>query len=338
MKTAWVLYADSQPFAYNVASLRAALERKNFSVSCVDIYDLRVDPENQIRHCVTHEIYSPPDIIIPANGIRVPVSKFDLITQGASLPQLPSYEQEHKYFMDKNFYLLFKTFHANQSVKIIESWPSFKPHSLIAHIQASNKDDAFRLFRENNVATARTVELPIDLDDNIKNIIKTQIGEPFVVKSAEGSNGEGTEYCATVDNLSEVCALVQIARPGGRLLAQEYISHSLGMVLTVGVVGDKIFPVARIGTGGFKTDTQEGRIQIAFKQTKKLQDLTVAARKALNLEYLRFDMMIGEDGEYKIIEANSPGGMNIVSCTHNQEFATVVVDHTLKLFEASNAT
>lgn len=340
MKTAWVLYAESQPFAYNVASVRAALERKNFSVSCIDIYDLRVDSNNQIRHCVTHEIYSPPDLIIPAAGIRVPVLKFELIAQEgySCLPLLPSYEQEHQFFMDRSLYLVYKNFHACQSVKIIETWPSFKPHSLVSHILASSKDHAFRMFKENNVPCARTLELPADLNNDVKTMIKLKIGEPFVVKSTDGSNGEGTEYCATVNDLTDACHRVLAARSLGTLLAQEYIDFSLGMVLTVGVVGDQIFPVARIGTGGFKSDTREGRIQIAFKPTKELQQLTVAARKALNLEYLRFDMMIDEGGIYKIIEANSPGGMNIVSCTHNREFAAVVVDHTLKLFEASNAT
>lgn len=341
MKTAWVLRAGSRLTAYNVASLQAALERKNFSVSSIDLYDLRADSENQIRHYHTHEVYTPPDLMIFANGIRIPITNYDSIMESGAtcIPLFPSYEHEHHLQKDTSLYNLYKSLQAYKCVKIIESWPSFKPHSLTKHIMASSKDYAFRMFKNNNVPTARTIELSADVNDEVvKSTVKTEVGEPLVVKSANGLNGEGTEYCASVDELAEACTLVNATKLGGKLLAQEYIGHSVGMVLTVGIAGDQIFPIARVGTGGFKSDTQEGRIQIAFKKTKKLQDLTIAARKALGLEYLRFDMMIDENGEYKIIEANAPGGMNIVSCTHNQEFAAVIVDHTLKLYEDSHAT
>ena len=354
MKTAWVLYASSQPQSYNVASVQRALEKNNFSVVLVDLFDLRVDSLNQLRHCVTHEIYSVPDVIVPATGIRTPILKLDLAKQHGTFPlmTLPDYENETEEFADLssqqliNRYIYYKEFHAYQSVNIIDSWSSFKPHSIRDHILASEKDYAFVKFRENNVPTARTTEFGImpNFDFTIAEItdaIKTMVGEPFVVKSVSGSNGEGTEYCATVLDLPESCKKAWARRPGSMLLAQEYIGHSAGMIVSVGIAGEQIFPVARVGSpdlDAFKSDTQEGRLQVAYKVTEPLQQLTVAARKALNLEYLRFDMMIGQDGQFKIIEANSPGGMNIVSNTHNQEFAAVIVAHTLKLYENANAT
>lgn len=356
MNVAWVLCAESSELAYNVVSVKRALESRGWSVKLVDLFNLRVDEHDQIRDWITHEILSQPDLIVPSSGIRLPVERFELKERqpyGDTINwSLPHYTDEVDVFSNMesrhhiNVYNHYRESHAYRAVKILDSWKSFKPHKIRDHIVASEKHYTTRKFVENEISIPRTLDFYITPHFDFSNLdhrekIKRAVGEPFIVKSVHGANGEGTEFCETVDELKDACERAWELRPGSSLILQEYISHSVGMILSVGVVGEEIYPVARVGSvhiEAFKGDTQPGRVQVAFKRSPALQKTCVNARKALNIAYCRFDGMIDGDGVFKIIECNSPGGMNIVSNTHDIEFGSVIVDHILKLREAANVS
>lgn len=353
MKTAWALYKQSFPEAYNVASVTRALIRRGFDTKTVNLHNVRVDSHGNLRYTPDYSILEPPDLIVPCNGMRVPIIDFEWrMSRGEDIEEnLPSYNYEGSPDPGSYNYTNFCSVHAYKALNIIDSqWPSFIPHSIRAHVLASEKWWAYNCFvNSNNVSFAKSATFGITnnfdfSNEFLKGLIVDLVGEPFILKSVHGSNGEGTELCYTINNLEEVCRKVWAKRPHGKILIQEYINHSAGMVLTVGVCGDTIFPVARIGSidvPEFKADTEVGRLQVAYKKSKKLQELCVNARKALNVEYARFDTMIDgicPDGSfnYKIIEANCPGGMNVVTLTHNVEFGDVIVQHCVDLYEKRN--
>ncbi len=148
---------------------------------------------------------------------------------------------------------------------------------------------------------------------------KADVGFPCVVKPCSGGSSVGTTI---VNGPAEYDAALDLAfRYEDRVLVEKFIA---GRELTVGVLDGKAMPVTEIipksGFYDYKNKYQPGMTDepcpapITAGQTAAIQALAERAYEALRLEaYGRVDFIMGRDGVFYCLEANTLPGMTPTS-------------------------
>lgn len=142
---------------------------------------------------------------------------------------------------------------------------------------------------------------------------------PYVVKPAREGSSVGVHIVRREEEAEG--ALEDAAKYGNEVLVEEFIE---GKELTVGIVGEEVFPIVHIvprsgfydlsnkypwmtGTGG--TDYY-CPADLDAKTTKMVQEAAYAAHRALGIEiYSRVDVLLDSAGHPYILEANTIPGM-----------------------------
>jgi len=174
---------------------------------------------------------------------------------------------------------------------------------------------------------------------------------PIVVKPPrEGS----TVGVVIVKNERELeSAVAEAANYDRELLIEKFVP---GQELTIGILGDQALPVLEIiPKGGFYDfatkypflNPQSGAsaehvcpASIDAAKTREIQDLALRAFRALGLQvYARVDIILAEDGEPFVLEANTIPGMTEASLLPEAAAAAGInyVDLCLRIIELSRA-
>ncbi len=172
-------------------------------------------------------------------------------------------------------------------------------------------------FREHNVATPYYQTISIGQ--------RPTIPIPLVIKAPRQGSTVGVHI---IRNEREIDAAVADASTYDReLLVEKFIS---GRELTVGILGDQVLPIIEIipkggfydftnkypflnpSAGGAATHVCPAEIDPA--KTEEVQELALRAFRALGLQvYARVDVLLPEDGEATVLEANTIPGMTEAS-------------------------
>ncbi len=142
---------------------------------------------------------------------------------------------------------------------------------------------------------------------------------PYVVKPPREGSSVGVSI---VQNEAEAqAAIEQAAQYGDEVLIEQFIE---GKELTVGVLGDEVFPIVHIvprdgfydienkypwmtGDGG--TDYY-CPADLSEEATERVQEAALSAHRALGVEvYSRVDVLLRDDGIPYVLEANTIPGM-----------------------------
>src|SRR5207248_5910159 len=147
----------------------------------------------------------------------------------------------------------------------------------------------------------------------------------LVVKPARQGSTVGV---VIVKNASELeSAMAEAGKYDRKLLIEKFVS---GRELTIGILGGQALPILEIiPKGGFYDFTNKypflnpqagGGAQhvcpaeIDPKKTKQIQELALRAHRALGLQvYSRVDVILSENGEPFVLEANTIPGMTEAS-------------------------
>lgn len=144
---------------------------------------------------------------------------------------------------------------------------------------------------------------------------------PFVIKPPKQGSTVGVFIVKEESEVAE--AVAKAAEFDRALLAEEYVA---GRELTIGILGDRVLPILEIiPKGGFYDfatkypflNPQAGAsaqhvcpAQIDPALTKKIQALALSAYRAIGLKvYARVDVMLPENGDPTVLEANTIPGM-----------------------------
>ena len=148
---------------------------------------------------------------------------------------------------------------------------------------------------------------------------------PFVIKPPRQGSTVGVHI---IKNAREVdAAMEEVSKYDQELLVEKFCS---GRELTVGILGDQVLPIIEIiPKGGFYDFNTKYPFlnptagasaehvcpaEIGPEKTKEVQDLALRAFRALGLKvYARVDVILPEDGEPTVLEANTIPGMTETS-------------------------
>lgn len=295
MTTAWILSIYNLPSHYNCVSLGKALNRRNINPKFHILKRLSYI-ENKFYY--DDAPVDAPDIIFSVNQYL----------QRVDIPNLNT-----------------------RKLLDMEASGITITNKISSSFNASNKWLAFNILHANDIPTPFSIL--VDKNTKYDGSIIAKIGSPFVMKLLQGATGSKYSLCYTEEELkNEFDRLNRVYRID-QVIAQKYIEHTAGMIVTVGAVRDRCKrAVIRIGDPlldqAFLGDTKANRTQIAYKVDRDLSLITDRVMTALDLDCARIDMMIDDNG-YQILEANPPGGLNIIDLMHNSRIADEYVDRML---------
>lgn len=191
---------------------------------------------------------------------------------------------------------------------------------LLASALAMDKDLSKKLFRTAGVKTADWFMAPVPLEE-----AESHLGLPVVVKPSKQGSTVGLTVVKTRDQYES--AIEEAFRYDDEVMIEQFIA---GRELTVGVLGDRVFPVGEIKpkheiydyeckyTAGMATE--EFPAQLTPEQASRVQKQALEAFRALKLGgCARIDFRLsGPDdgergGEFYCLEANTLPGMTELS-------------------------
>ena len=179
---------------------------------------------------------------------------------------------------------------------------------------AFDKVESKKRFVEAGVPTPAS-----EIIDCSRSVCLPSIALPYVVKPPREGSSVGVSIVQDVAQAQ--VAIKQAVQYGDEVLIEQFIE---GKELTVGVLGDEVFPIVHIvprdgfydienkypwmtGDGG--TDYY-CPADLSDEATKAVQEAALSAHRALEIEvYSRVDVLLTEDGVPYVLEANTIPGM-----------------------------
>jgi D-alanine-D-alanine ligase len=174
---------------------------------------------------------------------------------------------------------------------------------------------------------------------------------PFVIKPPRQGSTVGVHIIKRADQVEK--AMAEAAKYGDELLVEKFVP---GRELTIGILGDRALPILEIiPKGGFYDFTNKypflnpqagggaqhvcpARIDQAL--TREIQELALSAHRALGLRvYSRVDVILPENGNASVLEANTIPGMTEASLLPEAAAAAGInySDLCLRIIELSQA-
>lgn len=163
--------------------------------------------------------------------------------------------------------------------------------------------------------------IPTALFEIIKKGERPTFKPPYVIKTPRGGSSIGTYIIKENDTVAIEAALKDVVQYGDEILIEKFVP---GREMTVGILGEDVLPIIEIkakeGIYDFQHKYSQGGSQhlvpapLTSAQTEEIQKIAMAAHRALGLEvYSRIDLMLDDDGQIAILEANTLPGMTETS-------------------------
>ncbi len=180
---------------------------------------------------------------------------------------------------------------------------------------AFSKDASKRQFKKHGVPTA---EWELLLHDSGGELPKTNLDLPYVIKPDNEGSTIGLSVCETPEDLVKA----QVVSGGfSRLIFEQFVP---GRELTVGVVGEKVFPIVEIFPGHTLYDYESKYTKGMSKYvcpaelegtlTKTVQELALKAMEVVGVQvYGRVDFRLDPENRPWCLEINTLPGMTETS-------------------------
>lgn len=147
-------------------------------------------------------------------------------------------------------------------------------------------------------------------------------GRPFVMKYVEGSGGKNVFLIKNGKDFAAAFAMTH-----GYFLCQEFVENSYGKDIRVYVLGDKVLGcVLRKSRGGFRANFSLGGSAEAFELTDEIEQISIKAAQALNLQFCGIDLLFGSNG-LTVCEMNGNAGFRTITQVSDVDIAQELFDY-----------
>ena len=180
---------------------------------------------------------------------------------------------------------------------------------------AFSKDASKRQFKKHDIPTA---EWELLLNETGQELPKTKLQLPYVIKPDNEGSTIGLSVCVKPEDLIEA---KRVSGAFSRLIFERFIP---GRELTVGVLGDDVFPIVEIFPGHELYDYEskytrgmskyECPAKLDNALTKHIQELAVKSMESAGVQvYGRVDFRLDPDNNPWCLEINTLPGMTETS-------------------------
>ena len=180
---------------------------------------------------------------------------------------------------------------------------------------AFSKDASKRQFKKNGIPTA---DWELLLHNRGQDLPKTKLDLPYVIKPDNEGSTIGLSVCETAEDLVKAKS---VSGAFSRLIFETFVP---GRELTVGVLGDQVFPIVEIFPGhtlyDYESKYTKGMsnykcpAELDDSLTKKIQNLSVQAMESAGVQvYGRVDFRLDPQNNPWCLEINTLPGMTETS-------------------------
>lgn len=170
-----------------------------------------------------------------------------------------------------------------------------------------DKLETGQILASNNLPIPKTmlVRFPIN-----KELVKSEIGFPCVIKLGTGSHGAGVYLCEHEKDFGPLMELISSLNANKTTLIQEYIGYKFGTDLRVLVVGGKVIGVMQRSSvnGDFRANISAGGVGESHPITAEIERISIHTAKVVGLDIAGVDLLFDSDGSFKVLEVNSAPG------------------------------
>ncbi|MBI9070539.1 MAG: D-alanine--D-alanine ligase [Melioribacteraceae bacterium] len=208
---------------------------------------------------------------------------------------------------------------------------------VLASALAMDKSMSKSIFRDHNVLTADWLTVSKDYyERSIREKITSEIGFPCIIKPNDGGSTIGLTVCKSENQIDE--ALKLAFKYCSKVIVEKFIK---GRELTVGIIGERVFPVLEIKPKHSLYDYEckysdgmseyEVPAKILEHVSEKLIKTAFKAYKSLCCEgYGRVDFILDENDNAYCLEVNTLPGLTThsllpkVAAADNMNFNEVI--------------
>lgn len=314
-KTAYVVYRNSMNSNYNSYSLNRALEKRGFDVKFFPIEGVSFKPRHDSA-TLYYKNCNPNDFDLVRGDVVDTLEKRDICVFAEPIFFMPESSNSIHFLL----------------VNKIKQLADLFINDVDPHWHASNKIMMYNALKSASVSILNTKVLSEDSDDYMLREVEQVGGFPVILKDPVSALGRGVYRCNTLEELKTRRAEIAAKNKSSLVVIQE-LHDTCGVIVCARVVGDRVWPRFTIGSpyidDVFKSNIGVDRAYFAHSRNEELEQMCVAATKALKLDTARVDLFVTDDG-YKVCEVNSIGSILGADITFNTDIGLEIVDHAIK--------
>ena len=152
------------------------------------------------------------------------------------------------------------------------------------------------------------------------------LGLPLIIKSLGGSHGIGV---IKIDSLSSLFSAADylLSKNSGVFVLKEFIQTTSSARLIV--LGDKVIDSIKYSAPAYDFRSNEGATPNVSmeKFSKKIEEVAIAATRALEIEFAGVDILIDKDGAPHVAEVNFPCFFPRCQALTGADISGMMIDH-----------
>jgi ribosomal protein S6--L-glutamate ligase len=205
----------------------------------------------------------------------------------------------------------------------------------MAVLRAKNKLRTLQFLSKNSIPVPITIV--VKRFEFLDIAIKKVGGFPIIIKTPFGSLGKGVAIVESKRAMHSAFDLLLTSPDFSSLLIQEYVEEAAGKDLRVFIIGGKIVASMQRNAQGdeFRSNIAQGGTGNIVKLTSEEEKISLAAAKALSLDFAGVDLLRTKKGPV-VMEVNSnPGLEGITEVTHIN-IAKKLVEYAISVVETGH--
>ena len=196
---------------------------------------------------------------------------------------------------------------------------SIRALSSISHILMYEKED---------ISRPKTI-YRLSKDRDLLRKYATYLGLPLIIKSLGGSHGIGV---IKVDSLSSLFSTADylLSKNNGAFVMKEFIQTTSSARLIV--LGNRVIDSIKYSAPADDFRSNEGATPNVSveKFSKKIEDVAIAATRAMGIEFAGVDILIDKDGAPYVAEVNFPCFFPRCQALTGTDISGMMLDHLIR--------
>jgi len=211
-----------------------------------------------------------------------------------------------------------------QGIPVLQSYKSV--------LRAKNKLRTLQFLSKNSIPVPVTIV--VKRFEFLDVAIRKVGGFPIIIKTPFGSLGKGVAIVESRRAMHSAFDLLLTSPDFSSLLIQEYVEEAAGKDLRVFVIGGKVVASMQRNAQGdeFRSNIALGGIGNIAKLTKEEEEISLAAAKALKLDFAGVDLLRSNRGPV-VMEVNCNPGLEGITEVTGINIAKKLVEYAISLVE-----
>lgn len=150
-------------------------------------------------------------------------------------------------------------------------------------------------------------------------LIESNFDYPLVLKSDTGSLGLGVYKAVSSDNLKQICEIISLLDKSFKVHIEQFINYTHDVRMYI--IGDQYYLMERVATADFRANVAQNAEVQTFARSALTNSIFERIRSTYQAVVIGVDILLTEDGSYRICEINSAPGFTGIEQVNDVDIA-----------------